>query len=193
MTSAAARSGVAQIALLGVAEAPAAAVDVAALDGGPVEMMSTEARSGANAVARTEAVLRHETPRPVSTQIAEAARALRDGPVELTLRPEELGTVRMTLSTAGDGAMSLLLHAERPETLELLRRHIGDLARELGALGFENLDLQFSDDRRPPRDDRQDAPAGSPDPEIATIQLAPHPFTQGRPVAIRGGGLDLRL
>jgi hypothetical protein len=129
----------------------------------------------------------------VPAQIADAARALRDGPVELTLRPEELGTVRMTLSTGGDGAMTLLLHAERPETLELLRRHIGDLARELGTLGFENLDLQFSDDRRPTRDDRQDPVAGSTEPAVATIELAPHPFTRGRPAMSGSGGLDLRL
>lgn len=183
----------ARIAALAAIESPPGATDAAALDGGPIEMMTTEGRSAADPAARAEAALRHEPPRPVPAQIADAARALRDGPVELTLRPEELGTVRMTLSTGGDGAMTLLLHAERPETLELLRRHIGDLARELGTLGFENLDLQFSDDRRPTRDDRQDPVAGSTEPAVATIELAPHPFTRGRPAMSGSGGLDLRL
>ncbi len=59
--------------------------------------------------------------------IADAARALQDRPVEVTLNPEELGRVRLTLRSV-DGSMSVSVAVERPETLDLLRRNIDMLA-----------------------------------------------------------------
>ena len=126
-------------------------------------------------------------------QVAEAARALRDGPVELALQPEELGKVRMTMSAGADGSMTVSMHAERPETLELLRRHIGDLARDLQAMGFDNLSFSFGQDRATahrqrdlPTDDATTTEA------VAIVPLANHGFAD-RPRMVTTGGLDLRL
>ncbi len=79
----------------------------------------------------------------VMEQIAHAAVALRDRPVELLLNPEELGRVRMTLQVQ-DGAMVVTVSAERPDTLDYLRRHIDQLATQLKDLGYSQLDFAFA-------------------------------------------------
>ena len=80
--------------------------------------------------------------RNVATQLIEVARALPDRPVEITLNPEELGKLRMTVMTS-EGAISVSLLAERAETTELLRRHIEILSQEFQALGYSH-DVRIS-------------------------------------------------
>jgi flagellar hook-length control protein FliK len=115
--------------------------------------------------------------------------------VELTLQPEELGKVRMTMSAGQDGAMTMSLQAERPETLDLLRRHIGDLARELQDLGFSNLNFSFGQDRaqagqQQAEGGRDGDPADRP---LAAVPLAEPGFASRPAIAPVSGGLDLRL
>lgn len=81
----------------------------------------------------------------VSEQMAQSARNLPGGPVEITLNPEELGRVRMHL-TAVDGALTLVVAAEKPETLELMRRNIDQLAQEYRDMGYDALDFSFGQD-----------------------------------------------
>lgn len=158
------------------------------------DIRGTETRHGADHVMRAEAS-RHEAPRPVAQQMAEAARALRDGPVELTLKPEELGRVRMTLATGADGAMTMTVQAERPETLDLMRRHINDLARELQQMGFSDLNFSFGRDRSGSGQAPVSASWADDGPEqpVAAIPLAAHGFANRPAVAPATGGLDLRL
>lgn len=75
--------------------------------------------------------------------IADAARALQDRPIEVTLNPEELGRVRLTLRSV-DGSMSVSVAVERPETLDLLRRNIDMLASQLRELGYKDLSFSFA-------------------------------------------------
>jgi flagellar hook-length control protein FliK len=160
------------------------------------EVGATETRTGtAEHVARAEATVRHDTPRPVMQQVAEAARALRDGPVELTLQPEELGKVRMTMSAGQYGTMTMSLQAERPETLDLLRRHIGDLARELQDLGFSNLNFSFGQDRAKAGQQQTDSGADgdAADRPLATVPLAGQGLASRPGMVPVSGGLDLRL
>ncbi|EKE43792.1 hypothetical protein OCGS_2126 [Oceaniovalibus guishaninsula JLT2003] len=82
----------------------------------------------------------------VVPQIAEAARALGQGPVDIALSPEELGRVRLTLNVTEQG-MSVVIQADRDETLALLRRNIDMLGTALGELGFAKLDFAFSGGR----------------------------------------------
>lgn len=82
---------------------------------------------------------------PIAQQIARQIPpegANRAG-FEIALQPEELGRVTLKLSQE-DGASTLLISAERPETLDLMRRHIAALEVELRANGHENLTLRFS-------------------------------------------------
>lgn len=154
----------------------------------------TEVRTTAEHAARTEVTVRHDTPRAVMQQVAEAARALRDGPVELTLKPEELGKVKMTMTAGSDGTMTMALQAERPETLDLLRRNIGDLARDLQAMGFSNLSFSFGQDRAHSDQARANGGAGeASDAPIAVVPLAGQGLAARPLTTPAAGGLDLRL
>ncbi|MFE3836642.1 flagellar hook-length control protein FliK [Pseudogemmobacter sonorensis] len=79
-----------------------------------------------------------------AVQIVQAALASPEGITELTLSPEELGTVRISLRAEAD-MVALTLLAERPETLDLMRRHAERLAEELRAAGYARVDLGFGD------------------------------------------------
>ena len=82
-------------------------------------------------------------PRAVAVQLAEVARGLPDGPVELTLNPEELGKVRMSLSAA-ETSIAVALTIERPETADLMRRHLDMLEVEFRALGYQDIAFSFA-------------------------------------------------
>lgn len=82
--------------------------------------------------------------RDILDQIVPALQRASGGRVELMLSPAELGRVEIALQNR-DGAMSVSLSAERPETLELLRRHIDLLADDMRRLGFSDLSFSFAD------------------------------------------------
>ena len=84
-----------------------------------------------------------DLPRNVAVQIAQAMRqGGADRPMELVLNPAELGRVRISMQ-AGDGAMTVHVLAERPETLDLMRRHIDLLAQEFHDIGYGSADFAF--------------------------------------------------
>lgn len=64
------------------------------------------------------------------------------GRIELTLTPENLGKLHFDFRPEGD-SLSIILSAERPETLDLMRRHLPDLIAELRQLGLEPGNLSF--------------------------------------------------
>lgn len=128
--------------------------------------------------------------RGATAQIAEAVRLPLDGSIEVRLSPEELGRVRVSM-IPGEAGLVIQLVAERPETLELLRRHADLLAADLHDAGYTGLEFSFS------REDRGQDPsgAGSPPPPVPTVE---QPATQAAvPEGIAGsdadGTLDLRL
>ena len=129
-------------------------------------------------------------PTPVHDQIARAARSLGEGQLEIRLSPEELGQVRMTLRPREDG-IALLLTADRPETLDLMRRHAGDLVRALNAAGYDSVDLTFTGGQARSGDPRAETMFGAEtnDPE-GTAPVAP---AVPGPPRVAAGGLDLRL
>ena len=65
--------------------------------------------------------------------------------IELQLHPKELGRLRFVMSP-GEGQMLVQIFAERPETLEALRRHAELLTQELFSEGFENTNFSFEQD-----------------------------------------------
>jgi flagellar hook-length control protein FliK len=74
--------------------------------------------------------------------IVEMTKSGNDGPLELALSPEELGRVTISIRQDGD-FVRVTLAAERPETLDLLRRHAGDLVADLRQSGFSGASLSF--------------------------------------------------
>lgn len=82
----------------------------------------------------------------VTAQIAGAIRADRGGTnIEVRLEPPELGRVRIDLTVETADSVKAVLSADRGETLEHLRRHIGQLMHELKESGFSSIDLEFSE------------------------------------------------
>lgn len=158
------------------------------LDFGPAERPGRDDPVGAaHDPVRPRADLRPAT----AHQIVDA---IRQGPgrVELTLSPEELGRVTLTIASQ-DGTMTVMVSAERPETLDLIRRHIDLLMQEARSAGFAGLEFGFGgDDRFPPGSLRR--PDEGAEDAVSPRAPAPRPGTLApdSPVALRGG-LDLRL
>lgn len=86
---------------------------------------------------------RADTPAMIARQMAEALQRLPDRPVEISLNPKELGKVRMSVSPVEAG-ITVNIVAERPETLDLMRRNIEQLVREFQSLGYDSINFAFS-------------------------------------------------
>jgi flagellar hook-length control protein FliK len=92
--------------------------------------------------------------------------------------------------TAGDNGLTVAIIAERPETVDLMRRNIDLLTRELREMGYENPTFTFGDQSGDADQDQGDG----------TVQsgAASDPSTANEPppnsirVAL-SGGLDLKL
>ncbi|NRB16918.1 MAG: flagellar hook-length control protein FliK [Rhodobacteraceae bacterium] len=97
----------------------------------------------------TEAVMspgttyRPETPRLVAVQLAEALAIKGERNIDIALSPEELGRVRMRVSTT-ETSVVVMITTERPETGDLMRRHINELSEEFRRMGFEDISFEFS-------------------------------------------------
>lgn len=85
-----------------------------------------------------------ETARHIANQIAVAVINQKGQTTEIALNPEELGRVRMTMTTV-DLTITLNIMTERPETMDLMRRHIETLTQEFRALGYDNVAFSFGD------------------------------------------------
>lgn len=109
----------------------------AALDTPGLSQLLTEA------VLQPGTVHRPEIPRLVAVQLAEAFAAKGERNVEVALNPEELGRVKMRVSTSENGII-VVIQTERPETGDLMRRHINELADEFRKMGFENISFEFN-------------------------------------------------
>ncbi|MBV1896410.1 MAG: flagellar hook-length control protein FliK [Rhodobacteraceae bacterium] len=132
------------------AQAEPVGTDESTKDFSPISEMSESdlARSNLNvgtnsATYATSDAVRSGTVRSAGTQMVDAIIRHPGQPVEVALNPEELGRVRIALTNLDTG-LSVSIMAERPETLELMRRHIEQLETEFRQLGYENIGFEFS-------------------------------------------------
>ena len=88
---------------------------------------------------------RPEMIRSIAAQMAAAAPRGMQAPVEIALNPEELGQVKMSVTTT-DTAVVMTIAAERPETLELMRRNLEQLTNEFRDLGYSDINFVFTGD-----------------------------------------------
>lgn len=81
---------------------------------------------------------------PVARQLAEAIirSGAEPGQTELVLSPEELGRVQFSIRNV-DGQLSVIISAERPETMILMRRNADLLTAELAQSGMGGAALDF--------------------------------------------------
>lgn len=108
-----------------------------------VQRLDAPHRAEALAEPRPGASPPLDMPHRIAQQIAARLETPGPGSFDLALKPEELGHVRLKLVSHETGSL-LIVHAERPETLDLMRRHIGALEQDLRALGHDQLSLRFS-------------------------------------------------
>jgi|GEM_PF-1364763 len=133
--------------------------------------------------------------RPLAATLIEHVRNGRAESVELSLAPEGLGHLRLSLQPEGD-VMRVLISAERPETVDLMRRHADQLAQEFRQAGYAGATLSFGQwgtggAAHPPAQ----APAQA-NPQAAATTVANPSLTASPPgaqEAPEAGGLDLRL
>lgn len=125
----------------------------------------------------------------IARQIAPVIDRLADGATEIRLDPAELGRLRLTVQ-ATDTAVTMTIQVERPETADLMRRHLDGLVSDLRAQGYAEVAIRLDGDRGGDGGGRQ-APANyrhqTALPDRAPADSPPAPQ---RP---RGGALDLRL
>lgn len=91
-------------------------------------------------------------PQGPNESMARAARILiAEGTTEISMNPKDLGRVNMVMS-GPEHALSVVVTVERPETLELMRRHLEFLQKELENLGYADVTCTLTADRDPDRD-----------------------------------------
>jgi len=108
-------------------------------------------------------VHRPETPRLVALQLAEALATKGERNIDVALNPEELGRVKMRVTTA-DSSVIVMITTERPETGDMMRRHINELAEEFRKMGFEDISFEFGGEgmsgHTADGEDHSDSPTG---------------------------------
>lgn len=120
----------------------------------------------------------------VSTALVRHAAAPTQQPIEVILAPEELGRLQVTLRQEGE-TMHVHLVAERPETLELLRRNCDLLAQDLRQSGFLAASFSFGAssgraDARPSEPEKAiRAPLASDPAAFVTLPASGNPSESG--------------
>ena len=139
----------------------------------------------APALARAQQIAAQITAQTANlTSIADRA-----APLEIALDPPELGQLRISVARGEDGLV-LNVAVDRPETLELMRRHAGALNQEFQRLGLGNTGFSFSG-----RDDGPAMPAQatSEGAAIATAETAPDAGPPANARQSDGTSLDIRI
>ncbi len=164
-------------------------------DGSAGIELPSEIRSQSYSSTTLAPSARVDVPQPVSRQVTDAIRTLQKGGrmVEVALSPAELGNVRMTMAVSETG-MTVVVLADRPETLELLKRNIGDLKQSFEDMGHDSVSFSFEQ-----QDQQQDSASqdnGVPTRSVSyeesepsiTIEKPAH-----APLSHTSTGVDIRL
>lgn len=154
--------------------------------------------AGAVSSTRSSSMMQQAQATGVGAQIAAVAKENRPGPIELKLYPEELGRLRLTFDSS-EATMVISISAERPETTDLMRRHIDQLAREMQALGYKDVSFKFEGDAQTNGNQSDHAAEDQPDAKRAGAEtsLAADASSDASLNSIaqrvQGSGLDLRI
>lgn len=135
---------------------------------------------------------------PPVAQLAAALLVAGPDTIELALSPEELGKVRLQLQVDGQdpGRMVVMLCFERPETMDLFRRHADQLAEVIRSAGYASVDIGFSQQGGQHADTGGKDSAGGNEPaptedRYLPVELSPRPAQNH--LQHGAAGLDLRL
>ena len=125
-----------------------------------------------------------QTVRHIAEQIVVSVANDDSGTTEIALNPEELGRVRLHM-TVTDQTVQIVIAAERPETSDLMRRHLDVLQQEFRSLRFQSVDLGFADDGG------RNSPKETPKPTHIAVEA--HPDDPTPTQQIISTGIDIRL
>ncbi|MDA9207953.1 flagellar hook-length control protein FliK [Octadecabacter sp.] len=132
-----------------------------------------------------------KTTAPTVVQQIAAALAQSSGQsTQIALNPEELGRVRISLSSNEMGLVVNIV-AERPETADLMRRNIDSLLQDFSELGYDNPTFDFQSDGGTDGEKTSNQSATSSDGMSADVVLTQPETPTLRHTAT--GGLDLKL
>ncbi len=152
--------------------------------GGPrMDVMQT------TSAPQTTAPHRADLPVQVARQLADALQNAGQRPVDIALNPEELGRLRLALSTTEAG-MAVQITAERPDTIELMRRHITELAQEFRQLGYADISFTFAGGDAQQEDGAMARPSHAPEPQAEAGTESPVEIILS---ATPETGIDIRL
>lgn len=155
--------------------------------------MPLPASRDASAPARPRPADQTAPPRPLPPEVAPALVDLAKGSgggVEVALSPAELGSVTLRMEQEG-AALRVTVSADRPDTLDLLRRNADQLQQELKTAGFAGSSFSFTERGGFADQGAQRQPAAPP-PERERLFAAPFSRTPSS-LLPQGGGLDLRM
>lgn len=168
----------------------AGAVNELPLSGGPVTAPGPHLGGAPTSVHSGRQTLIPE----IAGQLHAALTCSADGTTDLALAPEELGHVRLRLKpdAKDPDRMVVTITFDRPETLELFRRHSGELAEALRAAGYSGADIGFGQgpDRNPASEGGGRSDDAAPETGSTMIDAA---HEESQPVGGTGSSLDLRL
>jgi hypothetical protein len=131
------------------------------------------------------------TPAQLPRILTQAVERGDDSRIDLALRPEELGGLRFEMKTTGD-KVHITLFVERPDALDLIRRHADQFLADLRHSGFTQATLSFGGWAHNGSQPHHPPPAGSPDDAVPFTGDGPLQQTSTPPVVVFGR-LDLRL
>lgn len=170
-----------------------------ASEGGPVDAQAAAGGYAPVSIGASHAVpAEASVARAIARQVAAHPALVAEGKAELRLTPEELGPLRLVVE-GSDNGLRLVIEAAKPETADLLRRHVEALRQELRQEGLGSVGVSIGggeahrDGGAPTSWDRSGTAPRTMPPEAA---LGPAPTAVAAP-APRGRGasghLDLRF
>lgn len=164
-------------------------LEIATLEQGEVEGMAGLGQAPGNPAAAPGAPpALAPAPPPIAAPVLQGLARHQDGTTEITLSPEELGTVRLRLrpDSRDHERMVVMLSFDRPETLDLFRRHGEQLAEAIRSAGYAGVDIGFDQGGGTPGHSDRPPDERAP-PETALLSPLPTPRS------LTGAALDLRL
>lgn len=139
-------------------------------------------------VARTIAPLSVDLQAKNMQNIRETLVNLRhDGSVEIAVDPPEFGRIKMAMS-GHEHQMSVVVSVDRPEVLDMIRRHIDMLKTELMAQGYTQLNFDFR------RNDREsNFPGAVTEDNNSSGENTDHMIETTQAIRLPNGRMDIRI
>ncbi len=130
--------------------------------------------------------------RRIAAQLGDAFATTGEKKVDVLLNPKELGRVKMQVETSETG-VKITINAERPETSDLMRKHIEQLEREFHEMGFADVSFEFKDDNSSAQTTDQLEDEAVTEPTLTEVDEMLDPIQIVQSLRLGESGLDMRV